>query len=89
MHFNGPKNEMGRFDFHAALARVTCPTLILSGSHDPMMPPVFSETLLASLGNARAVHHTVDGAGHMIEKDQPDTFFALLRSFITENFPCD
>lgn len=89
MHFNGPKGEMGRFDFREDLARVTCPTLVLSGSHDPMMPPAFSETIAAHLGNAASVHHTVQGAGHMIEKDQPDTFFALLRAFITENNPCD
>ncbi|MEM6304029.1 MAG: alpha/beta hydrolase [Pseudomonadota bacterium] len=89
MHFNGPRNEMGRFDFRAALARVTCPTLVLSGSYDPMMPPVFSETILSSLGNAPATHHTIEGAGHMIEKDQPGQFFALLRRFIEEVSPCD
>ncbi len=89
MHFNGPKGEMGRFDFRAALSRITCPTLVLSGSHDPMMPPVFGETIAAHLGNAPVSHHTVEGAGHMIEKDQPDAFFALLRTFIMENFPCD
>lgn len=89
MHFNGPKNEMGRFDFRQALGAVTCPTLVISGSHDPIMPPVFGETLLASLGNAPATHHTLHGAGHMIEKDQPADFFALLRHFISENTPCD
>lgn len=89
MHFNGPENEMGRFDFRAALSRVACPALILSGAKDPMMPVAFSETLLSSLGNATATHHTLAKAGHMIPADQPDAFFDLMRAFIKENDPCD
>lgn len=89
MHFNGPDNEMGRFDFREKLGSVTCPTLILSGSHDPMMPVPFSDTLLASLGNAPATHHTIMDAGHMIPADQPTKFFALMRHFIERNTPCD
>ena len=82
MHFNGPSNEMGRFDFRAALARVTCPTLVLSGSHDPMMPLPFSEGIVNSLTNSDVTHHTLQNAGHMLENDQSETFFAHLRSFI-------
>lgn len=89
MHFNGPQNEMGRFDFRAGLSSVTCPTLLLSGSHDPMMPVPFSDILLSSLGNAVVSHHTLEGAGHLLEHDQPDAFFAQLRAFIKENTPCD
>ena len=89
MRFNGPDNEMGRFDFRDALARITCPTLVISGDQDPMMPVPFSNTLLAHLGNAPATHHTLTDAGHMIPADQPDAFFALLRRFIKENTPCD
>ncbi len=89
MHFNGPDNEMGRFDFRASLARITCPTLILSGAQDPMMPVMFSDCLLNHLGNAPATHHSIAGAGHMIPADKPDAFFAHLRTFIQENTPCD
>ncbi|MGJ8616277.1 MAG: alpha/beta fold hydrolase [Sulfitobacter sp.] len=89
MHFNGPNNEMGRFDFRDKLKVVTCPTLILSGSHDPMMPVPFSDRLLTSLGNARATHHTLENAGHLLNHDQQDAFFAHLRHFIQENSPCD
>ena len=82
MHFNGPANEMGRFDFRAALSRVTCPTLVLSASHDPMMPLPFSEVIAQSLINAPVTHHTLRDAGHMLENDQSKTFFAHLRRFI-------
>lgn len=89
MHFNGPNNEMGRFDFRAALNRLTCPALILSGDRDPMMPVPFSDVLLTSLGNARATHHTLPDAGHLLEYDQPEVFFAHLRRFISEDIACD
>ena len=82
MHFNGPNNEMGKFDFRAALARITCPTLVLSGSHDPMMPLPFSEVIVNSLKNATVTHRTLQNAGHMLENDQSETFFNHLRSFI-------
>ncbi len=85
MHFNGPKNEMGRFDFREALGNVTCPTLVLSGDQDPIMPIAFSETLLACLGNAPVTDHTLQRAGHLLNHDQPDAFFAHLRHFISEN----
>ncbi|MGC1494867.1 MAG: alpha/beta hydrolase [Sulfitobacter sp.] len=89
MHFNGPNNEMGHFDFRETLSKVTCPTLILSGDQDPIMPTPFSETLLASLGNAPATHHTLRDAGHLLNHDQPDAFFAHLRDFITRSTTCD
>ena len=82
MHFNGPDNEMGRFDFRAALARVTCPTLVLSGDRDPMMPVPFSDTIVTCLTHAPVTHVTLQGAGHMLEADQPAAFFDHLRGFI-------
>ena len=82
MHFNGPENEMGRFDFRTALAQVTCPTLVLSGDRDPMMPVPFSDTIAASLTNAEVTHITLENAGHMLETDQRVAFLDHLRSFI-------
>ena len=82
MHYNGPRNEQGRFDFHAALAAVTCPTLVLGGSHDPIMPPVFGERIADALPNA--AYHLIDGAGHLLETDKPATVLHLIREFIKE-----
>ena len=82
MHFNGPENEMGQFDFRQALPRVTCPTLVLSGDRDPMMPVPFSDTIAASLTGADVTHITLKNAGHMLEADQPEAFFDHIRSFI-------
>jgi len=79
LHFNGPANEQGRFDFRSALGRVTCPALVLAGAHDPIMPPVFGEKLAACLPDSR--YRCLDGA-HMLELDAPEAFFTELRTFI-------
>ena len=79
LHFNGPQNEQGRFDFRDLLAQVTCPALVLSGKHDPIMPPEFAQDIADRLPNA--THNCLDAA-HMIELDAPKAFFALIRDFI-------
>ena len=83
LHFNGPDNEMGQFDFRETLARVTCPTLVISGDRDPIMPAVFSETIRDCLTNAAPLHyHCLQNTGHMSASDRPETYFPLLRDFI-------
>lgn len=50
-------------DFHQPLETST-PTLLLSGEDDPVTPPRYAETVLASLGNAR--HLVGKGQGHIL-----------------------
>lgn len=87
LHFNGPDNEMGRFDFRAALARVTCPALVISGALDPIMPAVFGDDIAAHLDPARADLHCLPDTGHMPQFDAPKAFFALLRDFVERTAP--
>ncbi len=49
-------------DFHDPLS-LDVPTLILSGTADPVTPPAFGDALLAGLPNAR--HVVLEGQGHM------------------------
>jgi proline iminopeptidase len=80
LHFNGPDNEQGRFDFREALQSVPCPTLVLSGAHDPIMPPVFQDEIAQHIPDAK-LHRFEDGS-HLLEKDVPEAFFTHLRHFI-------
>ncbi len=89
MHFNGPNNEHGQFDYRAALSTVTCPTLVLAGARDPIMPAAFSEVIRDSLTNCDVTYHCLENAGHLLERDTSETFFGLLRHFIKETAPCD
>ena len=82
MHYNGPANEQGRFDFHRALGQVQCPALVLSGASDPVMPPPCGERLADALPNAE--YHLIDGAAHILGTDKPATVLHLIREFIKE-----
>lgn len=83
MYFNGPKNEHGRLDYRKALSDLTCPTLILAGARDPIMPRIFSDEIAAHMPTAQ--YHVLENAGHLLEHDASDAFFAHIRHFITEN----
>lgn len=83
IHFNGEPNEMGRFDFRTALGAVKCPSLVISGAHDPIMPPALSDPIVAGLSAAKVTAHCLPDSAHMTASDEPDRFFALLRDFIS------
>ncbi|WP_299752637.1 alpha/beta hydrolase [uncultured Tateyamaria sp.] len=82
MHFNGPKNEHGQFDFRPGLANVTCPALVISGEQDPIMPHPFGADIARHLPNAR--YHLLDNAGHTVDFDAAEAFYTLMRDFIGE-----
>lgn len=83
MHFNGPKNEQGRFDFRDGLGTLACPAMVLVGDRDPIMPRAFSDVIAAHLPHAG--YHVLENAGHLLEHDAHDAFFAHMRQFITES----
>lgn len=85
LHFNGPNNEMGRFDFRKSLAKVRCPSLVVSGEMDPIMPTTFARTLTDSLSSSHVLHHCLSGVGHLPETDAPRCYFAHLRTFVQRN----
>jgi proline iminopeptidase len=82
--FNGPANEQGRMDFRAALAGITCPTLVMAGEQDPIMPIGFSETIAACLPAHLVRFERFAGCGHGVVPDDPARAFAVLRSFMAE-----
>lgn len=82
MHYNGPDNEQGRFDFHDALAQVSCPALVMSGARDPVMPYPCGERLADALRNAE--FQLIDNAAHLLDTDKPATVLHLMREFIKE-----
>lgn len=81
LHFNGPDNEQGRFDFRKDLAKVTCPALVLSGQYDPIMPKQFGEEIARCLPNA--TYNCLNSA-HLLEHDAPEAFFEIMQTFLTE-----
>ena len=82
LHFNGPRNEMGRMDFRAALKTLRCPVLILAGEEDPVMPMPFSETIASSLPPHLVRLERFPGCGHGVHGDDPERAFGVMREFI-------
>ncbi|MFK7752690.1 MAG: alpha/beta fold hydrolase [Sedimentitalea sp.] len=82
LHFNGPKGEQGKMDFRQDLTRLNCPTLVIGGRQDPIMPIAFSRTIAQHVPEALLEYHELDNCAHMIMRDQPDKTMSLLKAFI-------
>lgn len=82
MHFNGPKNEQGRFDFRADLATLSCPALVIAGDRDPIMPHIFSAQIAQHVPHAS--YHLLKNAGHTVDADARAELYTLMRGFIEE-----
>src|SRR4029077_4504498 len=80
--FNGPRNEQGRMDFRADLKRVRCPTLVLAGDRDPIMPMSLTQTLVSSLPPHLTRYERFENCGHGVQRDDPEKAFAVIREFI-------
>ena len=59
------------------LARITVPTLVITGSDDTLIPPDATRPLADGIPGAR--YEVVQGAGHLSNLEAPDRFNALLR----------
>lgn len=68
------------FDVMERLPAVQVPTLILCGSLDAMTPPRYSQLLADQIPHAQL--HLVDGAGHMLQLEQPEAVAKRLKEFL-------
>ncbi len=66
-------------DLVAQLHRVSCPTLILVGEHDPSSPPAAARVLQENIAGARM--HVIPNASHMAPLEKPDVINGHLRDF--------
>ncbi len=62
------------------LYRVTNDTLIVWGSADRLIPPVYASYWQAQLPNARTA--AIDGAGHMLQVEQPQAVAEAIEKFL-------
>jgi pimeloyl-[acyl-carrier protein] methyl ester esterase len=69
-------------DLRAMAARVTLPTLIVSGQHDRIAPPAASFALAELMGNARHLH--LPRAAHVAFLSHADEVCQALRQFTSE-----
>lgn len=85
LHFNNGESQT--YDLRPGLARVSCPTLVLSGELDPICPPSCFSEIVEGLPAGLAEPHLLQGAGHAVALDAPDEVRRLLVEFVVRHAP--
>lgn len=70
------------FNFFPELPSVRCPTLVLGGEEDPMIPIACQEEIAAALPPHLTRFERFPGCGHGVITDAPEQAMALIREFI-------
>ncbi len=78
-HFR--RGELLRMDMLPRLANIRCPTLVIGGEDDPMVPIEDQEDIAAALPEHVVQIHRVPNAGHGPYRDDPRVF-DIIRDFI-------
>ncbi|MBT9290392.1 alpha/beta fold hydrolase [Prosthecodimorpha staleyi] len=69
-------------DIRSDLAALACPTLVVTGGSDVLLPPERGQEVAALVPGAR--YETVAEAAHFLPYQAPDRFRALLTEFLAE-----
>ncbi len=80
--FNRPGGEGRSFDILARLGRIQCPTLVMGGALDPMLPIECQRDIAAAIRPDLLHYREFAPCGHGVIPDAPAESLALLRAFI-------
>lgn len=72
---------LGRTGVERRLHRVACPTLLLWGAEDRIIPFGYAERFKAAIAGPVTIRR-IDGAGHLAELDRPDAMADAIRTFL-------
>ena len=62
------------------LGRVRCPSMVVWGSRDPVIPPRYADAFVSGLGCA---YHEMDGCGHTPYVQEPERFASAVSGFLS------
>ena len=71
-------------DLRSRLRNVRCPTLVVLGEHDPLMPVHLGEEIVASIPNGLARLEVIEDAAHDVVTDNPEHAYRCIREFVTD-----
>jgi proline iminopeptidase len=74
-------DEMATMDMRAEIANITCPTLVIGGTLDPVSPTLCSQVITDSIGE-NACLQMFEGCGHGPHRDDPDGAEKVVRHFL-------
>jgi pimeloyl-ACP methyl ester carboxylesterase len=81
LHFMSHEGKTA--DHRSELSRVRCPTLVVVGEHDPLVPVSLGGEIVEAIPDELAQLHVVSDAAHDVFADNPKRSYACIRDFIT------
>ena len=85
--FNRPGGEGQSFDLGPQLHRIRCPTLVLGGTLDPMLPIECQRDIAQALPPRLLTYREFEHCGHAVVPDVPAQALRLLREFLLSDVP--
>jgi pimeloyl-ACP methyl ester carboxylesterase len=80
--FSRTDGEGNHFDLRADLHRIQCPTLLMGGALDPMLPIENQREIAARMAPHLLQYQEFAEAGHGVVADVPDRAWPVIRDFI-------
>ena len=80
--FTRPGGESHAFNMFPYLGRIQCPTLVLGGEDDPMIPIECQADIAAALPPHLVQFERFANCGHAVVPDAPERAIAVIRDFI-------
>ena len=77
-------DEMARMDMRAEIGNISCPTLVVGGTIDPVTPTICSQAIADAIGN-NARLKLFEGCGHGPHRDDPEGAEKVMRGFLVTN----
>jgi proline iminopeptidase len=78
-HFD--RTEALTLDLRPALRKVRCPTLVIVGEHDPLIPARLAQEIVAAIPDGLGRLAVIPDAAHNVETDNPAVAFEVIRDF--------
>ena len=82
LHFMS--GEVKTLDLRPELGSVRCPTLVLTGEHDPFAPVHMRDDVLTAMPEGLARLELVPDASHDVFNDNPDYAYRCVREFVAD-----
>lgn len=70
-------------DLRPELGAVRCPTLVLVGEYDPLIPVELATEIVQAIPDGQASLHVIPDAAHNVFMDNPDEAYSQVRAFLT------
>lgn len=80
-HFQ--RGEARMLDLRPALRNVRCPTLVIVGEHDPLIPASIAQEIITAIPDSLGRLEVIPHAAHTVETDNPAATFDVIRGFVT------